>query len=102
MRHLIASLVPLAAYPIGLPHKANGETSFSIDETDDPANCDQSFLLIAWLFINSMKNASWIVSSASLHRSTYRSFLAYEPEDAPGIPANSQISLRQHSTLGPL
>ena len=46
MRHLIAGFVALTARPAGLPDKAYGEASLSVYETNNPAELDQSFLLV--------------------------------------------------------
>jgi hypothetical protein len=46
MRHLIAGRVACSAHPTRLPNEADGEASFSVYETDDPADPDQPFLLI--------------------------------------------------------
>jgi hypothetical protein len=47
MNHLEAGSVAGTSGPIGLTDEADGEASFPIYETDDPASLDQPFLLIA-------------------------------------------------------
>jgi hypothetical protein len=47
MDHLVAGSVAGPSRPIGLTNEANGEASFSVYETNDPAGGDQPFLLIA-------------------------------------------------------
>src|SRR5262245_29756071 len=48
MNHLVAGSVADSSRPIRLPNEADGEASFSIHETDDPATeLSQPFLLIA-------------------------------------------------------
>jgi len=46
MRHLVAGLVAFSAWPVGLPDEADGEASFSVYKTNNPAELNQSFLLI--------------------------------------------------------
>ena len=46
MNHLVAGSVADPSRPIGLTNEADREASFSVYETDDPADLDQSFLLI--------------------------------------------------------
>jgi len=58
---LVARSVALPVCPVWLPCEANREASFSVNETDDPANCDQSFLLIAWPLC--LRNAAKIVTA---------------------------------------
>ena len=47
MNHLPTQAVAFSLTTTGLAHQANGEASFPIDETENPANRYQSFLLIA-------------------------------------------------------
>jgi hypothetical protein len=48
MNHLVAGLVADPSSPVGLTDEADGEATFSVYETDDPAvKLDQPFLLIA-------------------------------------------------------
>jgi hypothetical protein len=49
MYHLIAGSVADAIRAARLPHESDREAAFSVDEANDPTDCDQSFLLIAWL-----------------------------------------------------
>jgi hypothetical protein len=58
---LEARSVALPMWPVRLPREANGEAPFSVNETDDPADCDQSFLLIAWLL--RLRNTAKIVTA---------------------------------------
>jgi hypothetical protein len=46
MRHLEAGLVAFAICSLRLSHDVDREASFAVDETNYPANIDQSFLLI--------------------------------------------------------
>ncbi len=61
VRDLKAGPVALAVSAIRLPDQADREAAFSVYKTDDPTDCDQSFLLIVWPFVCS-KAASRIVS----------------------------------------
>jgi hypothetical protein len=47
MSNLIAGLVALAIRPRRLPDESNGEATLSVYKTDNPAELDQSFLLIS-------------------------------------------------------
>ena len=47
MRHLIAGLVAFPARSVLLPNKADGEATLSVYKTNNPAELDQSFLLIS-------------------------------------------------------
>ncbi len=44
--HLVAGLVAFAALPAGLPDEADGEASFPVYKTNNPAKLNQPFLLI--------------------------------------------------------
>jgi hypothetical protein len=46
MRHLEAGLVTPSIVPMRLSNEVDRETTFSIDETGNPSDLDQSFLLI--------------------------------------------------------
>jgi hypothetical protein len=46
MRHLEACSVPSASWSLRLSHDVDREASFTVNETDYPADLDQSFLLI--------------------------------------------------------
>jgi hypothetical protein len=46
MRHLIAGFVASALASTGLPDKPNGEASLSVYKTYNPAELNQSFLLV--------------------------------------------------------
>jgi hypothetical protein len=46
VRHLISGSVTSAPCPVWLPDEADGEASFSVYKTENPAEPDQSFLLI--------------------------------------------------------
>jgi hypothetical protein len=76
MDHLKAGSVAFAAYPILLQDKADGEASFSVHKTNNPAKPDQPFLLIA--------RTGRIVTA---HTQLY----GRVPPDPPGIPAYSQM-----------
>lgn len=76
MDHLITSSVAFTTYPVLLPNKADGEASFSVYKTNNPAKSDQSFLLIA--------RTGRIVT---VHTQLY----GRVPPDSPGIPAYSQM-----------
>jgi hypothetical protein len=47
MRHLKSGFVALATRSRWLPNEANGEAALSVYKTDNPAELDQSFLLIS-------------------------------------------------------
>jgi hypothetical protein len=47
MRHLEPGFVTAAICSLRLPHDVDRKASFTVDETSDPADLDQSFLLIA-------------------------------------------------------
>ena len=47
VRHLIAGFVASAARPVRLPNKADGEATLSVYKTNNPAELNQSFLLIS-------------------------------------------------------
>jgi len=91
MRDLKACSVALAVFSIRLTDETDREAPFSIDKTEDPADRDQSFLLIVWPFVCA-KAASRIV--ARFHTRNIGVTLR-APEDAPGFPAFGRISLRQ-------
>jgi hypothetical protein len=46
VRHLIAGFVAFSTFPIGLSNKADGEASFPVYKTKNPAELNQPFLLI--------------------------------------------------------
>jgi hypothetical protein len=46
VEHLIPGWVAAPPGPMWLPNEANGEASFSVYKTENPAKSDQSFLLI--------------------------------------------------------
>jgi hypothetical protein len=46
MRHLEACSVPSAICSLRLSHDVDRKASFTVNETDYPADLDQSFLLI--------------------------------------------------------
>src|SRR5262245_60914146 len=46
MRHLIAGFVAFPARPAWLPDETDGEASFSVHKTSNPAKLNQPFLLI--------------------------------------------------------
>jgi hypothetical protein len=76
MDHLKAGSVAFTAHPVMLPDKADGEASFSVYKTNNPAKPDQPFLLIA--------RTGRIVTA---HTHLY----GRVPPDPPGIPAYSQM-----------
>jgi len=47
MGHLIAGLVAFSSRSVMLPNKADGEATLSVYKTNDPAELNQSFLLIS-------------------------------------------------------
>ena len=47
VNHLPAQTIALTIATAGLAHQADGEAALSINEAENPANRDQSFLLIA-------------------------------------------------------
>ena len=47
MRHLIPGLITSTTCSMRLSHEMDRKASFAVDETSNPANLDQSFLLIA-------------------------------------------------------
>jgi len=47
VRHLVAGSVAFSALPVWLPDEAEGEASFSVYKTNNPAELNQPFLLIA-------------------------------------------------------
>ena len=48
MRDLKTGPVALAVSAVRLPDQTDGEATFSVHESKDPADRDQSFLLIVW------------------------------------------------------
>jgi len=73
---LVASCVALTALAAALADEADGEASFSVYETDDPADPDQPFLLIV--------RTVWIVTA---HPTRMRRV----PDGYTGFPAFGQM-----------
>jgi len=59
--HLEAQSITFPLRAVRLSSEADREASFSVDETNDPTDSDQSFLLIAWLL--SLRNTAKIVTA---------------------------------------
>jgi hypothetical protein len=76
--HLVAGSIAASSSPIGLFDEADGEATLSINETDDPADSDQSFLLIF--------RTVRIVTVHALR-------LGRVPDGYSGFPAYSQMHL---------
>jgi hypothetical protein len=79
MNHLVTGSVADSPRPIGLTNEADGETSFSVHETDHPATeLDQSFLLIA--------RTAQIVTARTHYNKVRR-----VPDGYSGFPAYSRM-----------